>query len=304
MAEYDSSFYTVGTYDPGTGIFTPTADSVEADHHASDNEGSGQPGETTFETGDNMTITGGPLSGGGQYVGFSGDGFLVQQGSDYYFFSNTGYTSGEPLEIDTDDPFPVCFGAGTLIATPDGEHAVETLSIGDLVMTADGRSVPVKWIGRQTLSTVFGMPDGRRPVCVSGGALGNDLPLRDLRVTATHALLIDGVLVHAGALVNGTTIRRIPSSELGERFVVYHIETENHEIVLAEGTAAETFIDNVSRERFDNYAEYKALYGSAPAAMEELQQPRAMSSRQVPASIRSRIAMAAAALRRAGERAA
>ena len=89
---------------------------------------------------------------------------------------------------------------------------------------------------------------------IAAGALGKDLPVRDLRVTADHALLIDGVLVQAGALVNGTSIRRIEPAELGERFIVYHIETENHEIVLAEGAPAETFIDNVSRQRFDNYA--------------------------------------------------
>ena len=122
----------------------------------------------------------------------------------------------------------VCFLSGTMIACPDGERAVETLDVGDLVLTFDGCAVPVKWIGRQTLSPMFGMPEGRWPVCITAGALGNNLPVRDLRLTADHALLIDNVLVQAGALVNGTTVRRIPPSELGKRFVVYHIETENH----------------------------------------------------------------------------
>ncbi|MDQ6432794.1 Hint domain-containing protein [Mesorhizobium sp. LHD-90] len=192
--------------------------------------------------------------------------------------------------------FTVCYLPGTMIGTPSGEASVESLAIGDLVRTVDGRSVPVKWIGRQTLSMRFGMPDGRRPVRIAAGALGEGLPTRDLRLTSTHALLIDGVLVHAGALVNGMTIRRIPDDELGERFVVYHIETENHEIVLAQGTPAESFIDNVSRRWFDNHAEYEALYGAAPIAMEELRQPRAMSSRQVPPSIKARIAVVAGSL--------
>ena len=99
-------------------------------------------------------------------------------------------------------------------------------------------------------------------MCIAAGALGDNLPIRDLRLTSDHALLIDDVLVQAGALVNGSTIRRIPNAELGERFTVFHIETENHEVILAEGTPAETFIDNVSRRRFDNFAEYEALYGA------------------------------------------
>jgi hypothetical protein len=121
------------------------------------------------------------------------------------------------------------------------------------------------------------------------GALGDNLLVRALRLTADHALLIDDVLVHAGDLVNGTTIRRIPPSELGERFVVYHVETENHEVILAEGAPAETFVDNISRWHFDNYAEFEALYGDQSPIM-ELDQPRAMSARQVPRAIRERLA--------------
>ena len=66
--------------------------------------------------------------------------------------------------------------------------------------------------------------------------------------------------------------------------------------MLAEGAPAETFIDNVPRQRFDNYAEFEALYGAAPEPMQELPQPRAMSARQVPPAIRERIAAAAAVL--------
>src|SRR4249920_2852175 len=41
----------------------------------------------------------------------------------------------------------------------------------------------------------------------------NETRLRQRAVTADHALLLDNVLVQAGALVNGTTVRRIPPSE-------------------------------------------------------------------------------------------
>jgi hypothetical protein len=76
---------------------------------------------------------------------------------------------------------------------------------------------------------------------------------------------------------------------MGERYTVYHIETEAHEIILANGAPSETFIDNASRRAFDNFAEFDALYGDVPE-MEELPHPRAMSARQVPAPVRARLA--------------
>ena len=60
-----------------------------------------------------------------------------------------------------------------MIRCPGGERAVETLAIGDLILTVDGRAVPVVWIGRQTIVTLFGPPEGRRPVCIAAGALGD-----------------------------------------------------------------------------------------------------------------------------------
>ena len=44
------------------------------------------------------------------------------------------------------------------------------------------------------------------PVRVSAGALGNGLPHTELVLTADHALIIDGLAINTGALVNGTTI--------------------------------------------------------------------------------------------------
>jgi hypothetical protein len=90
--------------------------------------------------------------------------------------------------------------------------------------------------------------------------------------------------------VNGSSIRRIV--EPGERFTYWHIETEDHTLILAEGCPAETFVDNVTRRRFDNYSEYEALYGSGDT-IAELDLPRAMSTRQVPRATRERLAAVA-----------
>ncbi|MGI3187368.1 Hint domain-containing protein [Nioella aestuarii] len=196
--------------------------------------------------------------------------------------------SGQNVFFQATGPYLYCFLAGSGIATPAGEVAVERLRIGDTVLTAEGRAVPVKWIGRQTVATRFGPAERLMPVRFEAGSLGQGVPLEPLTVTADHGMLVGGVICHAGALVNGTTITRVPLREMGESYTVYHIETEEHEIILANGAPAETFIDNVSRRVFDNYAEFEALYGDVPE-MEELPYPRAMSARQVPGWIAAKL---------------
>ncbi|MDG1458039.1 MAG: Hint domain-containing protein [Pseudoprimorskyibacter sp.] len=94
-----------------------------------------------------------------------------------------------------------CFLTGTTIATLDGERLVENLQIGDLVRTADGRDVPVKWMARQTIrpqAINMAVPNGRLPICISAGAPGHGLPHSSLYLTADHGMILDGYIVNAG----------------------------------------------------------------------------------------------------------
>jgi hypothetical protein len=75
-----------------------------------------------------------------------------------------------------------------------------------------------------------------------------------------------------------------------------HIELEDHALILAEGVASETFVDNVTRRRFDNYADYEAMYGADASAITEMDVPRAKSARQLPRLIRERLAARSAAV--------
>ena len=106
-------------------------------------------------------------------------------------------------------------------------------------------------------------------------------------------MLVDGVLCEAGALVNGTTITRVPLSEFHDSYTVFHIETESHEIIFANGAPAETFVDNVSRRAFDNFTEFEELYGDQPE-MKELPYPRAANARHLPLHIKNRLGLGAA----------
>ena len=184
------------------------------------------------------------------------------------------------------DVLSICFMAGTMIRTPQGEVAVETLQRGDLVVTIEGAAKPVSWLGKQTVSSRFADPVRSWPVRIVAGALGENVPARDLLVSPDHALLVEGVLVHAGALVNDTSIVRetsVPAS-----FIYYHVELDDHSLILAENVPAETFIDNADRLHFDNWAEHEVLY-PAGKPIEELPFPRATARRQVPVALRHKL---------------
>jgi hypothetical protein len=191
---------------------------------------------------------------------------------------------GEAPEFDSE--FSACFAPETMIATPDGERAVQNLSIGDHVLTDDGRSVPIKWIGVQTVIPIFQPPERSAPVRITKDAFGPCVPHQDLVLTADHALICEGFAIIAGALVNGSTIRLDPTPE---RATYYHIETEDHEVILANGVPAETYVDYAGRRVFDNYAQYIALYGE-DKTIDEMPLPRITAARLVPPRIRDRLA--------------
>ncbi len=156
-----------------------------------------------------------------------------------------------------------CYCPGTRIATPDGETEIEQLVIGDLVMTVDGRAEPVRWIGRRSYAGRFLAANPKvHPIRFRKGSLGKGLPRRDLLVSPEHAMFIDGMLIPARCLVNGSLIA-VDSTRKAVDYV--HIEFANHEVVLAEGVASESFVDDDSRGMFHNASEYAALYPDAPA---------------------------------------
>jgi hypothetical protein len=156
---------------------------------------------------------------------------------------------------------PKCFLRGTGIRTSLGDVAIESLRIGDLIVTDRGEAMPVKWIGRrsyklsQTLST-----SAITPVRIAAHALGSNLPARDLYVSPGHLLLIDNVLIAAQDLVNDTSITRAVPAHVGT-IEYFHVALDSHEAIYAEGALTETLLlEAGTHENFSNFAELSRVY--------------------------------------------
>ena len=137
----------------------------------------------------------------------------------------------------------VSFSRGTHITMASGEQrAIENLAEGDMVLTRDDGPQQVHWIGQSTVRAVGAFA----PIRIKAGALHNE---NDLVVSPDHRLFIyqrsdalgagrHEVLVRARHLLNGDTVVQQDGG-----FVDYfQLLFDSHQIIYAEGIAAETLL--------------------------------------------------------------
>jgi hypothetical protein len=134
-----------------------------------------------------------------------------------------------------------CFAAGTRISTEHGELAVEAIAVGDRVRVLLGEGLAtVTWVGRREVDCArHDQPNKVWPVRVAAGALGPGRPHTELFLSPDHAVYINEVLIPVRHLVNGSTIVQVPV----ERVTYHHLELAVHNVLLAQGLPAESFLD-------------------------------------------------------------
>jgi Hint domain len=170
------------------------------------------------------------------------------------FTFSVGSGSDEVMAIQT---FP-CFMEGTRISTEHGEVAVEDLIVGDRVPTVIGKQAgQIIWIGHRTVDcSQHPNPKLVWPVRVSAGAFGRGKPSRDLWLSPDHAVYVEDVLIPVKHLINGSSITQVPQASV----TYYHIELQRHDVVLANGLPAESYLAGADRSVFANNGGPVALY--------------------------------------------
>ncbi len=178
--------------------------------------------------------------------------------SNAYFGQQSDGLEGTELTLTEGTP---CYCRGTRILTDAGEIPVEDLRIGDRLITKSGESRALRWIGRRSYAGRFATANRDvLPVVFRAGCLPGGVPTRDLAVSPLHAMYLEGVLVPAACLINGSTILQVERVDQVEYF---HLELASHDVIIAEGALSETYLDDDNRNMFHNAAEFHALYPDA-----------------------------------------
>ncbi|KXV75411.1 hypothetical protein AD951_00050, partial [Acetobacter malorum] len=147
-----------------------------------------------------------------------------------------------------------CFLPGSMIRTSTGVVAAEDIQIGDQVVTFDWKNNQdvtraVIWAGKAHCTVRPELSDDAAgwPVRILKDAIADGVPYKDMLITSEHCLFFDGKFVPARMLVNGVSIfydKSITSYDY------YHVETEQHSVITADGMLTESYLDTGNRSSF------------------------------------------------------
>ena len=141
----------------------------------------------------------------------------------------------------------ICFTAGTLIKTAIGERRVETLRVGDEVVTKDAGIQKIRWIGTRCFSDSARLDFQLQPITIKAHAFGPNIPSCDTKLSPNHAVLNDHwkntlyfgeaeVLTQAKSLLNSDLAHR----NSDESVEYYHILLGTHALIATDNMWSES----------------------------------------------------------------
>ncbi|MGJ8545310.1 MAG: cadherin-like domain-containing protein [Sulfitobacter sp.] len=217
----------------------------DRDFFAEVNAGDVVDGSENGDDFDTLDLTGSAPDGGRLEVEYADDN--PENGTVYYYDADNN-AAGELVFTNIENVIP-CFTPGTKIATAKGEVSVENLQVGDRVITRDNGIQKIRWVGHKEMTGEDLAANPKlHPVLIRAGALGNDLPERDMMVSPNHRVLMASdktalyfedreVLVAAKHL---TDLDGVDAVEVSNTTYI-HVMFDQHEVILSDGTWTESF---------------------------------------------------------------
>ncbi|WGI20464.1 Hint domain-containing protein [Amylibacter sp. IMCC11727] len=141
----------------------------------------------------------------------------------------------------------ICFTQGTMILTDRGERSVQSLAIGDRVITKDAGLQTIRWIGQRHFAQMDQTHAHLQPITIKAHAFGHNIPMRDIKLSPNHAILNDSwkntlyfaqdeVLALAKSFIGSDFVYQST-----DRAVTYfHILLDQHALIQSNGMWAES----------------------------------------------------------------
>lgn len=238
--------------------------------------------------GNNILVLGSGGVNGGYYVISDSDVDLSKYtyennsyGSDnnWTVISTDGTTTKLPFDQSGNSGFDPCFLAGTEISACGSLQKVEDLAVGgqiDVFVNGQEKRQTISWVGKSHCNVRPHLPDDEAgyPVRILKDAITDGVPFKDMLITAEHCLFFDGKFIPARMLVNGRSIffdKSITSYDY------YHVETEKHSVIMADGMLTESYLDTGNRRSFSQTGNVISISGSRNLTWEDAAVPLTVS---------------------------
>jgi len=154
-----------------------------------------------------------------------------------------------------------CFTANSQLLTPAGYVKASDIKTDDILVTADGRHVPIK-----VYTSVFKVDKTSAPYLIPKNSLARNVPAADLSLSPWHAVYLGNGLwqkPQTAAELNPGTLTQY---DIGKDVRYYHFEAPNYftDNFICEGTVVESFsskqVSSKNNERIYTWSEKHQAY--------------------------------------------
>jgi hypothetical protein len=131
-----------------------------------------------------------------------------------------------------------CFVAASNLLTSTGYKSAKDIKTGDLLMTADGRQVPIK-----AFTFTVKTDKTSAPYFIPKNSLARNVPANDLRLSPWHAICLGNGLWQKPQSAAELNPGSVTQYDIGKDVQYYHFEATNYftDNFICEGTVVESF---------------------------------------------------------------